>query len=59
MREKGSMSQKKKPLMNIYENSTYLQDSFTDMMDDPFFPIIRPIFPGGTFNTERISLSGT
>jgi hypothetical protein len=37
---------------------TYLQDSFTDKMDAPRLPITRPIFPGGTSRTERISSSG-
>uniref|UniRef100_A0A0A9EYN0 Uncharacterized protein n=1 Tax=Arundo donax TaxID=35708 RepID=A0A0A9EYN0_ARUDO len=36
-----------------------LQDSFTAFIDDPFLPITRPIFPGGTSKTDRISTSGT
>lgn len=36
----------------------YLQDSLIDKIVAPFFPIIHPIFPGGTSRTERISSSG-
>lgn len=36
----------------------YLQDSFIDKMEAPLLPITRPIFPGGTSSTERISSSG-
>ena len=37
----------------------YLQDSLTNIIVDPFLPITRPIFPGGTSKTDRISTSGT
>ena len=36
---------------------TYLQDFLMVKMDAPFLPIIRPIFPGGMFNTDKISSS--
>ena len=36
----------------------YLQDSFIDKIEDPLLPITRPIIPGGTSKTERISSSG-
>nr|ACJ83422.1 unknown [Medicago truncatula] len=35
-----------------------LQDSLIDIIEAPFFPIMHPIFPGGTSRTERISSSG-
>lgn len=40
------------------EREKYLQDSLIDKMVTPFLPITRPIFPGGTSSTERISSSG-
>lgn len=36
---------------------TYLQDSLIDKIEAPFFPMIRPIFPGGTSRTDKISSS--
>lgn len=40
------------------EREVYLQDSLIDKMEAPLLPITRPIFPGGTSITDRISSSG-
>ena len=40
------------------ERESYLQESLIDNIEDPFLPMMYPIFPGGTLSTDRISSSG-